>query len=103
MNAPAANSNTADGEISGSGRVPSGMRGAEASGSKHGKMLTTIEILKQELHKDEMLYEKHLNAGSLNGQGASGGKHSNRKRPQTGSLNARASTSSKDGKNEAAT
>ncbi len=45
-------------------------------------MLNTLEILKSELQKDEFMY--------YDKQG--GGKQSSKKRPQTGSLNARVST-----------
>jgi hypothetical protein len=71
----------------------------------NGKMLTTIDISNGKgpggpLSKEElMMYEKLNNTQTLNGGNSN--KHSNRKRPQTGSLNVRmpSNSSAKDGSN----
>lgn len=53
--------------------------------------MTTIDI--QANTKEELSYEKQMLNATMSNSSA---KNSNRKRPQTGSLNARAPTSSKD-------
>lgn len=60
---------------------------------KNGTMLNTLEILKNELQKDEMMFYEGAKGSSSKAVANHSSLVASKKRPQTGSLNARAAYS----------